>query len=331
MAHGFLNRITPRKRSMATLTLPSPIVIGDDFATDKAVLIPGTPMRCKVMTITPEIAEALLAKNISNRPLDKDKVRTWLKEMQANRWKLTHQGIAFASDGTLVDGQHRLHAIIENGTTVEMLVFLDCDKDSFDVLDVGKKRSHNDILRLGGIHSPHKIAKLARLYGFTGDPREWDKGTVSPAELNEWAQPYKDILVTAASLQKKVVKAKRVLAMEAGAAMAIYQIYGGVSVETVFELFYEPMIDFHSDKDNPAWIFYQYVIRAQDERKSTAGPFWGSDRRDLSLPRARLWMQLIAIRDVLEGNPRTAYRWNPDTTMPDVRNVRSNQTLTPAL
>ena len=323
MAHGFLNRITPRKRFMTTLAPPALIAIGDDLAADKAVFIPGTSMRCKVMTITPEIAEALLAKNTTNRPLDKKKVQAWLKEMQANRWKLTHQGVAFASDGTLVDGQHRLHAIIENGTTVEMLVFLDCDKDSFDVLDVGKQRSHNDILRLGGVRASYRIVKHCRLYGMTSDPLVWDNEKVSPAELNNWAQGHVETLSIAADLQRKVTKARRSLSLEAGSAMAIYQIYGGVSAQTVFELFYEPMINFEVETGSPIAAFYKYVLHSEDSRKANAGPFGPSNPKDKWLSRARLWMQLIAIRDVLEGNIRKEYSWNHSQTMPAVGSVRA--------
>ncbi|GGQ53922.1 hypothetical protein GCM10010195_06630 [Kitasatospora griseola] len=65
-------------------------------------------------------------------------------------WKLTHQGIAFDENGALVDGQHRLHAIIEANVSVKMLVVYGLSEDVFPVLDSGKSRSAADALLLTG-------------------------------------------------------------------------------------------------------------------------------------------------------------------------------------
>jgi hypothetical protein len=59
---------------------------------------------------------------------------------------VTHQDIAFDSNGVLVDGQHRLAAIIEADLPVEMTVFTDVEPDNFDVLDTGEKRNAADVL-----------------------------------------------------------------------------------------------------------------------------------------------------------------------------------------
>ena len=53
------------------------------------------------------------------------------------RWKRTHQGIAIAPDGTVLDGQHRLFAVQRSGCTVPMNVSYDYDQEIFTLLDCG--------------------------------------------------------------------------------------------------------------------------------------------------------------------------------------------------
>jgi hypothetical protein len=99
-----------------------------------------------VETITPQIAEEMLRKNDGNRSVRE----WWVKELAAiikrGDWVLTHQGVAFAEDGTLVDGQHRLMAVVRANVPVMMAVTRNVQRDAFYVLDIGVKRSVSDIL-----------------------------------------------------------------------------------------------------------------------------------------------------------------------------------------
>ncbi|MER6499919.1 hypothetical protein ABT218_11105 [Streptomyces sp. NPDC001455] len=100
----------------------------------------------RIVRVTPEIAERFLSRASVNRRLDMGQVRALAEAILRGEWKLTHQGIAFDKAGELLDGQHRLHAIIEANTPVEMLVFDGLPKEVFPVLDTGKRRSAADTL-----------------------------------------------------------------------------------------------------------------------------------------------------------------------------------------
>jgi hypothetical protein len=63
-------------------------------------------------------------------------------------WKITHQGVAFTKDGTLIDGQHRLMAIDASNTPCEMLCVTGLEPDCFMVIDSGVKRSISDLTGL---------------------------------------------------------------------------------------------------------------------------------------------------------------------------------------
>jgi hypothetical protein len=105
-------------------------------------------MDLTVETITPSQAEKYLAFNTSNRPLRKGLVDQYAKVIQTGNWRLTHQGVAFSCDGTLLDGQHRLAAIVQAGIAVQMLVARGVDSRSQLVMDDHSKRNASDALSL---------------------------------------------------------------------------------------------------------------------------------------------------------------------------------------
>lgn len=80
-------------------------------------------MDTKVMKISPCMAKKWLENAaVGNRRVDMRTVSRYANDMQSGHWELTHQGIAFDADGHLIDGQHRLRAIIQSGMDVEMQV-----------------------------------------------------------------------------------------------------------------------------------------------------------------------------------------------------------------
>lgn len=108
-------------------------------------------MRTTTITVTPQYAaEVLASQNDGNRPVSKARVSRYANEMRRGRWLHTHQGIAFDVNGRLLDGQHRLAAVVEAGVDVVMQVTHDADPKTFGVIDTMKTRSLTDILVLGG-------------------------------------------------------------------------------------------------------------------------------------------------------------------------------------
>jgi hypothetical protein len=62
----------------------------------------------------------------------------------------------------LVDGQHRLAAIVEADVPVEMTVFTEVAQGAFDVLDTGKRRNAADVLAMEGEKSAVLLAAMVR-------------------------------------------------------------------------------------------------------------------------------------------------------------------------
>jgi hypothetical protein len=138
-------------------------------------------VRSRVQTVTPKKAAEYLEANTANRPLTKRTVREFAEAMRRGEWRVTHQGIAFDTTGALVDGQHRLAAVVEAAIPVDLTVFTDVPVGAFDVLDTGKRRNAADVLAIEGEKSATMLAAMVRtvwLYEHRPD-LNWSGGTAS--------------------------------------------------------------------------------------------------------------------------------------------------------
>lgn len=120
-------------------------------------------MEAKVLRITPQIAAELLEGNDSNRRLSEETVKAYAALMERGVWKLNGEAIKVAKNGILLDGQHRLSAVIRSGITIECLVVFGIDNQVFDTLDQGKKRGMSDVLSIKGEANVTALASILRL------------------------------------------------------------------------------------------------------------------------------------------------------------------------
>lgn len=113
-------------------------------------------LRVTQQFVTPEMAMDWLGANTHNRPVRQNVVEKYARDMKAGDWMLTHQGILFDWNSVLLDGQHRLWAIVESGCTIEMMVTYDADPATQEHIDGGEIRQVRDIMALRG----EKVAPL---------------------------------------------------------------------------------------------------------------------------------------------------------------------------
>ncbi len=104
-------------------------------------------MKTQIQTVTPEIAAHFLQKNKNNRDYRKSWVAHLSRIIKNGEWLTTHQGIALDKQGNLIDGQHRLLAIIDSGLPVQINVSYDVDASTFSCIDIGVKRNLADITK----------------------------------------------------------------------------------------------------------------------------------------------------------------------------------------
>lgn len=115
----------------------------------------------EVMTITPTDATQWLRANRNNRPVRKRHVEFLAQEILNGNWQMNGQPIVIADDEQVLDGQHRLFAIIEAGKTIQSLVVYGITPDAFKTIDTGAVRTGADALFLYFPHIQHYIVKAA--------------------------------------------------------------------------------------------------------------------------------------------------------------------------
>ena len=117
----------------------------------------------RVTEITPAIATAWLNANEGNRRLDWNYIAQLARDMKAGQFACTHQGIAFDTQGRLIDGQHRLWAILEAEVPVRMRVFYNESPDSTIHIDGNHPRRAADRMTLGRSLGTVRVEELATL------------------------------------------------------------------------------------------------------------------------------------------------------------------------
>lgn len=106
-------------------------------------------VKAKVYRVTPKLATEWLAKNENNRPLSATAVARFARDMDDGQWQMNGQPIVFNGD-SLIDGQHRLSAVVKHGKPVDMLVVSGVDTSAFRTIDSGRPRSFSNVLAVRG-------------------------------------------------------------------------------------------------------------------------------------------------------------------------------------
>lgn len=120
----------------------------------------------KVERVTPEKAVKWLEANTHNRRPKDNKIDVYRAAMLRGEWRLTGEAIKFAKDGTLLDGQNRLWAVVRSGVTIDVLVVRGLDFDTQVVMDTGASRQFSDQLALNGEKDARALASALRLLFF---------------------------------------------------------------------------------------------------------------------------------------------------------------------
>lgn len=113
--------------------------------------LPPKPKGPAIVLVTPEMAMGLLERNELNRPLDHNHVQRIARQIADNRWQFNGDTIKIAETNDVLDGQHRLWAIVEAKRAVESVIIYGIKREAFATIDTLRKpRSGADIIALSG-------------------------------------------------------------------------------------------------------------------------------------------------------------------------------------
>jgi hypothetical protein len=94
-----------------------------------------------VESVTVERAEEYLAANRGNRNIVQAHVAAMARDIGNGRWMFNAQPICFSRSGRLLNGQHRLSAVLEAGQPIEVLVMRNLPEEAFETYDKQAKKA----------------------------------------------------------------------------------------------------------------------------------------------------------------------------------------------
>lgn len=116
-------------------------------------------------TITPQMAAAYLKGNSANRHIIYNHLDRLASQMLAGEWRLTGDTIKFNGD-RLLDGQHRLEAIVRSGVAIQCFVARNVETESFPMIDTGRSRQGGDVLSAHGYTNVFMTSASCRVIWF---------------------------------------------------------------------------------------------------------------------------------------------------------------------
>ena len=143
-------------------------------------------------TIDPNKARVYLEGNDNNRPLSAKHVEYLAGEIRNDRWQMNGETIKF-NGSRLLDGQHRLHAIIKAGRPITTVVARGLDSETFHTIDSGKKRSAADTLSVAGERSSTRIAAALSLIDAMTQGQSRTSAAVSGSKALELLKKHPDV------------------------------------------------------------------------------------------------------------------------------------------
>ena len=122
-------------------------------------------MNVQKKLITPAKAQELLQANVKNRRKRTPVILKYANAMSTGRWKEdTFELIKISKTGVILDGQHRLEAVIKANTPIYFHVVEGLDDSIFDVLDTGSIRNASDVFKINGISQDSTLPSVISFY-----------------------------------------------------------------------------------------------------------------------------------------------------------------------
>lgn len=232
-------------------------------------------MKTEIMTITPKMAQSWLDGKAENRKIAKHHIKFLADEMLAGRWRLTHQGIAFSEDGKLVDGQHRLAAVIKAAVPIKMMITTDVPIVDFPLFDRGMSRNMSVITGIPSILTESYTFMLALTTG--GNKVSPDDVVLLHKQLGGTFEPIMNICKSHRKVYSSApVRVAAFIAIKTGEnSTYVLGTYAKINSERPRDQNARPLV---------AVAFQNFIAKAIENRMNSGG---GAGWRSGIYPRAR--------------------------------------------
>lgn len=226
------------------------------------------PTRAVIETITPDRASELLRLNTGNfRRLDSHRVARFAKSLISGKWDFNGESIK-VNGSQLLDGQHRLAAIVKSGVPMKTVVVYDVDSDARNV-DRGKPRTIAQWLSHAGHKNCSNLAATTRMI-VRHELGMWHKPNPQPEDVTDSdIYDFIDANVTRINEALRIATvARKVVAPSLGACIAFCGAGTGPIVNEVSEWFFESLASGESLQEHDAPLHLRNRMLSQTKQTS---------------------------------------------------------------
>lgn len=120
-------------------------------------------IRSSVESVTPALAEKILTDSkdqVKNRNVADCHVEWLSEQMKSGRWRTNGEPIIIDDEGFLLDGQHRLYAVVMSGSAIETVVTRGVERSTFATIDTGAGRTSGNVMSMAGEANYNTLAAV---------------------------------------------------------------------------------------------------------------------------------------------------------------------------
>lgn len=253
-----------------------------------------------------EAAEMLRSKG-HNRRLRPAVVMRFAGAIERGEWELNGEAVKFSQDGVLLDGQHRLHAVIRAGKPIKTIVLRGLDPSMQDTMDTGAPRTFADSLKLQRYANPSELAAAVRIV-WALETKGLPPGTnvtvqATNRELSAMLAAHPGIIASVESACDKVRRSH--LGIGGGMGAALHYLIKRDAPGSVDDFFDALTTGADLSQDDAVFVLRRFLLR---ERQSA--------RR---LERLAISALIIKAFDRWRRNePTTILAWRRDEKFPEI-------------
>jgi hypothetical protein len=222
--------------------------------------------------VTPTQAKAWLQGNVDNRKLRESRVLFFARLLENDEWELTGDAIVFDDQEILINGQHRLSAVVVAKIAARFLVLRGVPSKTQEVMDQGLSRNLGDQLHRRGVQYPAIVAgALNWLYQFDYIESSGNVHYSNPAlrpSLRELLALYErntDLEAEAGRMNKLVYYIK----VRPGPTLALYHRLSDIDAEEA-EIFFKNLQEGAGlAKNDPIWKLREWCLNDSRNRHGT--------------------------------------------------------------
>lgn len=224
--------------------------------------------------LTPAMARRLIDLNaVNNRDLQPSRAALYLRDMLTGRWReQTGQSVKIGSDGRLLDGNTRMHALAQSGLTLKFDLCFGVNPEDILVMDSHRPRSTRDQIKVAGGVDPGRAGPIVkRIFA-------WDRGaymgvngstTATPIEVAETYQKEMGLFDAAAKRGGDCQSRNLGAGAIAGQAYVLFARLDKEAAEAFFDVLV-PGLFGERGQDHAVYHLRELLIRRKQKKLTSA-------------------------------------------------------------